>query len=95
MLKVRDGWLGEGRRNSRTVHMFVILWSLFIFEEERTIHLDFILRHYNNQLVLQFSNNVHKARAIFKGLKASDANFEGFMKVELCIPKMGFGRVPT
>jgi hypothetical protein len=44
---------------------------------------------------LQFSNNVHKARAIFKGLKASDANFEDFMKVELCIPKTGFGRVPN
>jgi hypothetical protein len=31
---------------------------------------------------------VHKTWAIFKGLKASDAKFEDFMKVELCIPKV-------
>jgi hypothetical protein len=50
--------------------------------------LDFILQHHNNWLALQISNNVHKAWAIFKGFKASDAKFEDFMKVELCIPKV-------
>jgi hypothetical protein len=64
------------------------LWSLYILEEKRTIHFDSILGHHDNPSALQFSNNVQKTVAIFKGLKPGNGNFEDFMEVEFCIPKV-------
>ncbi len=63
-------------------------WSLYILEEKRTIHFDSILGHHGNPSALQFSKNVQKTWAISKGLEPSDGNFEDFMKVEFCIPKV-------
>jgi hypothetical protein len=63
-------------------------WSLYILEEKRTIHFDSIPRHHDNPSTLQFSNNVWRAWAISKGLKPCDGNFEDFIKVEFCIPKV-------
>lgn len=33
-------------------------WSLYILEDKRTIHLDFISRHHDNPPTWQFSHNV-------------------------------------
>jgi hypothetical protein len=63
-------------------------WSLYIFEEKRTIHFDSILGHHDDPSTLQFSKNVQRTWAISKGLKLSDGNFEDFMKVEFCIHKV-------
>ncbi len=63
-------------------------WSLYIHEEKRTIHFDSKAGHHDNPSTLQLSKNVQRACTIFKGLKPSDGNFEDFMKVEFCIPKV-------
>jgi len=96
-VKSRGGVARRGKKIFKNHTNFVITmiapslvqnhWSLYILEET-TIHFDSILRHHDNPSTLQFSMNVHRAWAISKGLKPSDENFEDFMKVEFCIPKV-------
>jgi hypothetical protein len=63
-------------------------WSLYILEEKKTIHFESILGHHDNPSALLFSMNVQRAWVISKGLKLGDGNFEDFMKVEFCVPKV-------
>jgi hypothetical protein len=97
MFKLGEGWLGGGiffknRTNFCNTVIAPYLawnhWSLYILEEKRTIHFDLIPRHRDNPPALQFSKNVRRTWAISKGLKQGDGNFEDFMKVEFCIPKV-------
>jgi hypothetical protein len=95
--KSRGGVARWGKKNfknhTNSINIVIALylawnhWSLYILEEKKTIHFDSILGHHDNPSAWQFSKNVQRARAIFKGLKLGDGNFEDFMKVEFVLPR--------
>jgi hypothetical protein len=62
-------------------------WSLYILEEEQTIHCDSIIRFHNNTTSKEFAHNVHIAWALFRGLNEDDTNFATFLNVDIVVPK--------
>jgi hypothetical protein len=53
-------------------------WSLYILEEEQTIHYDFILGFHNNTTSKEFAHNVCIAWALSRGLNEDDTKFATF-----------------
>ncbi len=63
-------------------------WSLYILEEEQTIHYDSILRFHNNTRSKEFAHNVHIAWALSKGLNEDDIKFVTNLYVDTIILKV-------
>jgi hypothetical protein len=62
-------------------------WSLYILEEEQTIHYDYILRFHSNTTYKEFAHNAHIAWALFRGLYEDDTKFTTFLNVDIVVPK--------
>jgi hypothetical protein len=53
-------------------------WSLYILEEEQTIHCGFIFGFHNKTTSKEFAHNVHIAWALSRGLNENDTKFATF-----------------
>jgi hypothetical protein len=63
-------------------------WSLYILEEEQTIHCESIPRFHNNTTSKEFAHNVRIAWALSKGLNEDDTKFTTFLNVDTIVPKV-------
>jgi hypothetical protein len=63
-------------------------WSLYILEEECTIHCGFILGYHNSKPSKEFAQNVHIAWALSKGLNEVDTYFTTLVNVDTILPKV-------
>jgi hypothetical protein len=63
-------------------------WSLYILEEEQTIHYDFILGFHNNTTSKEFAHDVCISWDLFSGLNEDDTKFATFMNVDTVVPKV-------
>jgi len=62
-------------------------WSLYILEEEQTIHCDSIIEFHNNTTSKKFAHNVCIAWALSRGLNEDDTNFAIFLNVDTIVHK--------
>jgi hypothetical protein len=63
-------------------------WSLYILEEEQTIHYDYILGFHSNTTYKEFAHNVHTTWALSRGLYEDDTKFATFLNVYIVISKV-------
>jgi len=62
-------------------------WSLYILEEEQTIHCDYILGFHSNTTYKEFAHNVCIAWALSRGLYEDDTKFATFLNVDIVVLK--------
>ncbi len=92
----RTMWWGERYfKHSSTFNNTMVVpyldkdhWSLYIFEEEQTIHCDSILGFHNNTTSKEFAHNVHIAWVLSRGLNENDTKFVTFLNVDKVVPKV-------